>query len=229
MNDEFLQHIRQGKIAYKRGDTKKITRQGVLFNERERGTKSGEDGEETMLSADVIIIATGYKRPSIDFLPKDLFPKDKDRDYHPPSLYLQNFSTEDWSVLMTNASYQDGLGTVGNWHIGIYARILLVFLLDESTRPQPAAMKTWVDVVNWIKKGAWGENSAGLAFFTYAELIIYLFIFHFFNLRRLPWWVTLRHSSTSPSLTRFDRQAPVCPVRVGRSSRPTLQRDCRCV
>lgn len=95
-----------------------------------------------MLSADVIIIATGYKRPSIDFLPKDLFPKDKDHDYSPPSLYLQNFSVEDWSILMTNASYQDAIGTVGNWHIGIYARILMVFLLDESTRPVPFAMKS---------------------------------------------------------------------------------------
>lgn len=95
-----------------------------------------------MLSADVIIIATGYKRPSIDFLPNDLFPKDKDHDYSPPSLYLQNFSVEDWSILMTNASYQDAIGTVGNWHIGIYARILMVFLLDESTRPVPFAMKS---------------------------------------------------------------------------------------
>lgn len=53
-----------------------------------------------------LIIATGYKRPSIDFLPDDLFPSERDRDYHPPSLYLQNFAVEDWSVLMTNASYQ---------------------------------------------------------------------------------------------------------------------------
>lgn len=46
----------------------------------------------------------------------------------------------------------DGLGTVGNWHIGLLARILFVFLLDESTRPKPAAMKTWVDVINWVKR-----------------------------------------------------------------------------
>ncbi|KWU44702.1 FAD/NAD(P)-binding domain-containing protein [Rhodotorula sp. JG-1b] len=187
VNDEFLQHIRQGKISYKRGDTKKITRQGVQFIERKRGTKSGDDGEETMLSADVIIIATGYKRPSIDFLPKDLFPKDKDHDYSPPSLYLQNFSVEDWSILMTNASYQDAIGTVGNWHIGIYARILMVFLLDESTRPVPFSMKTWCDAVNWVKKGAWGEGSSGLAFFSYTELCIWVILFHIFNPRRLPW------------------------------------------
>ncbi|GAA5867705.1 hypothetical protein JCM3774_003384 [Rhodotorula dairenensis] len=187
VNDEFLQHIRQGKISYKRGDTKKITRQGVHFIERKRGTKSGDDGNETMLSADVIIIATGYKRPTIEFLPKDLFPKDKDHDYSPPSLYLQNFSVEDWSILMTNASYQDAIGTVGNWHIGIYARVLMVFLLDESTRPIPFAMKTWCDAINWVKKAAWGEGTSGLAFFSYSELVIWVLLFHILNPRRLPW------------------------------------------
>ncbi|BGP05362.1 Baeyer-Villiger monooxygenase [Rhodotorula toruloides] len=187
VNDEFLQHVRQGKVTYKRGDTKRVVRQGIQFVERERGTKSGDGGDETLISADVLIIATGYKRPSIDFLPKDLFPTDEDRSYAPPSLYLQNFSTEDWSILLTNASYQDGLGTVGNWHIGLLARILFVFLLDESTRPKPAAMKTWVDVINWIKREAWGESSSGLTFFTYSEMCLWILVFHFFNPRRLPW------------------------------------------
>jgi len=63
----------------------------------------------------------------------------------------------------------DGLGTVGNWHIGLLARIQLVFLLDETTRPLPAAMKTWVDVINWVKMQAWGEDSSGLTFFTCAH------------------------------------------------------------
>ncbi|GAA5948458.1 hypothetical protein JCM3775_007606 [Rhodotorula graminis] len=187
VNDEVLAHIREGKIQYRRGDTKKIVPSGIRFVERERDTKSGDDGEETLISADVLIIATGYKRPSLDFLPQDLFPTETDRDYHPPSLYLQNFAVEDWSVLLTNASYQDGLGTVGNWHIGLLARIQLVFLLDETTRPLPAAMKTWVDVINWVKMQAWGEDSSGLTFFTYSEMCIWILVFHLFNPRRLPW------------------------------------------
>ncbi|GAA5998116.1 flavin-containing monooxygenase [Rhodotorula paludigena] len=187
VNDEFLEHIRAGKISYRRGDTQSIVASGIRFNERERGSKSGDEGEETLISADVIIVATGYRRPSIDFLPSDLFPTEKDRDYHPPSLYLQNFATEDWSILMTNASYQDGLGTVGNWHIGLLARILMVFLLDPSTRPRPAAMKTWVDIINWVKMQAWGEDASGLTFFTYSEMIIWILVFHLFNPRRLPW------------------------------------------
>ncbi|GAA5963752.1 hypothetical protein JCM3765_006839 [Sporobolomyces pararoseus] len=187
VNDEYLEHIRDGLITYKRCDTQKIVASGIKIVERERGTKPGDEGKETLESADVIIIATGYKRPDLDFLPQDLFPSDQDRDYHRPSLYLQNFTVEDWSVLCTNASYMDGLGTVGNWHIGIYSRILQTFLLDPSTRPIPAAMKTWVDVINWVKKLAWGENDPGLAFFSYMELCIWIVTFHLFNPRRLPW------------------------------------------
>ncbi|GAA5831136.1 hypothetical protein JCM11251_005157 [Rhodosporidiobolus azoricus] len=184
VNDEFLEHIRIGKITYKRGDTKSIVPRGVKFVERARGTKSGDEGQEGIERAEVIIIATGYERPSVDFLPQDLFPTEKDRDYHRPSLYLQNFSVEDWSILMTNASYQ---GSVGNWHIGILARILMVFLLDEATRPKPVAMKTWVDAINWVKKQAWGVDASGLTFFTYAEMCIWLVLFHLFNPRRLLW------------------------------------------
>ena len=31
-----------------------------------------------------------------------------------PNLYLQNFSTEDWSVLMTNSAYVNAIGTVAH-------------------------------------------------------------------------------------------------------------------
>lgn len=239
VNDEFLEHIRQGRITYKRGDTKSIVSRGVKFVERPRGSKSGDAGDEGIERADVLIVATGYKRPEIKFLPDDLFPREGDRDYHPPSLFLQNFSTSDWSVLLTNASYQgssifrlsllglfcsltsprlqtplgvSGTGeqpafvlsslffgplfrsspsplpaqvqkeavltllsstfhsyfcsAVSRRHIGILTRVLLVFLLDKSTRPSPISMKTWVDAVTWIKKQSWGDDTSGLAFFT---------------------------------------------------------------
>ncbi|GAA5951829.1 hypothetical protein JCM21900_004158 [Sporobolomyces salmonicolor] len=193
VNDEFLEHIRQGLVTYKRCDAKAVTPRGIKIVERGRNSKPGDPGQETVQRADVIILSTGYDRPTVDYLPKDLFPSDEDRDYHRPSLYLQNFTVEDCSVLLTNASYQNGLGTVvfdvkfGFRHIGILTRILLVFLLDETTRPVPAAMKTWVDVINWVKMLAWGENVSGLVFFTYAEMCIWIVLFHLFNPRRLPW------------------------------------------
>lgn len=209
VNDEFLQHIREGKTQYIRGDTLAFTETGVQINERERGSKAGDKGRETVVDADVIVLATGYERPSIDMLPKDLFPEEGDRHYTRPNLYLQNFSTEDCSVLLTNASYMDAIGTVGNWHIGMYARILMLFLLDRRCRPVPSAMKLWVDLLTWVKVSpivslwpmamvnfadlhclqftAWGEQDDALSFFTYFELCVWTVSFHFFRLIRLPW------------------------------------------
>ncbi|ORY90638.1 hypothetical protein BCR35DRAFT_299182 [Leucosporidium creatinivorum] len=189
VNDEFLKHIRKGLISYKRGDTKSFTPQGVKFNERERDSKPGDKGETKVETADVIVLATGFTRPSIEMLPADLFPKESDgRDYSRPNLYLQNFCTEDCSILLTNASYMDAIGTVGNWHVGLYARILMLFLLEERARPVPKAMKLWVDLLQWIKQTAWGNTDvSGLAFFTYTELVIWILTFHLFKPRRLPW------------------------------------------
>ncbi|KAH7886593.1 hypothetical protein F5I97DRAFT_1808238 [Phlebopus sp. FC_14] len=151
-----------------------------------------ETGQESCLleshveefNADMIVLATGYKRPDIGFLPGELFPEDYDR----PNLYLQNFCTEDWSVLMTNSAYQNAIGTVGHFHIGIYTRILLTLLLDPSTRPTNRDMKLWVDVIRYIKRGASG---GALSFFTYMELLIWLFLFHIFRPDRLRWYVVL--------------------------------------
>ncbi|TFY73085.1 hypothetical protein EWM64_g10927 [Hericium alpestre] len=63
----------------------------------------------------------------------------------------------------------------GHFHIGIYTRILLLFLLDESARPTPKDMKLWVDAVRFIKRGARG---GALQFFTYMELTIWFVLFH---------------------------------------------------
>ena len=58
-----------------------------------------------------IVLATGFTRPSVDMLPDDLFPQEGERDYGRPNLYLQNFSTNDTSILLTNASYMDAVST----------------------------------------------------------------------------------------------------------------------
>jgi len=157
-----------------RCDTERFTAEGVLVKKH-----SGKK-EEVEIKADVVVLATGFERPSIDFLPEDLFP---DR-YERPNLYLQNFSTEDWSVLLTNAAYQNAIGTVGHFHIGIYTRILLTFLLDKGARPEGEDMKLWVDVLRWLKHGARG---GALGFFTYMELTIWLFTFHLLRPDRLRW------------------------------------------
>lgn len=164
MNDVFLQHIREGKIDYIRGDTIAYTAEGVHVNVRGkvgvsksdskrtlqsetfaasnidnasmnggsnqqhsshdsaqmiggsgidagqggRFTKKGAEGKEEDIPADIVVIATGFAQPPVDFLPKDLFPE----GYERPNLYLQNFSTEDWSIVLTNAAYKNGIGSV---------------------------------------------------------------------------------------------------------------------
>lgn len=107
---------------------------------------------------DSIVLATGYQQPSLDMLPPDLFPTEGDRTYARPNLYLQTFSTEDWSILLTNAAYKNAIGSVGNWHIGCYSRLLMVFLRDPSTRPSPRDMKLWVDVISWLKISSFGPG-----------------------------------------------------------------------
>ncbi|KAJ6502033.1 FAD/NAD(P)-binding domain-containing protein [Mycena sanguinolenta] len=180
VNDAFLRHVQKEKCKYVRGDPIRLTSSGVLTNVRERDTKSKSEGKKETIDAEVIVLATGFERPEISFLDDSLFPE----DYQRPDLYLQSFSTEDWSVLLTNSAYMSGIGTVGHFHIGIYTRILLTLLLDENARPSPKDMKLWVDVVRFIKRGAAGGP---LGFFTYAELTIWVVMFHFFRLDRLRW------------------------------------------
>ncbi|KAF9478765.1 FAD/NAD(P)-binding domain-containing protein [Pholiota conissans] len=210
VNDVFLDHVRSGRCRYIRGQPTRLTKDGVIVEARKSKSKSKskswndnsgkapkttntaveeiEAGEEKLIEADVVVLATGYKKPTIDFLPEELFPE----GYQRPDLYLQNFSTEDWSVLTTNSAYMNAIGTVnsllcalsGHFHIGIYTRILLTLLLDEGARPSSKDMKLWVDVLRFIKRGATG---GALGFFTYMELTIWLILFHILRPDRIRW------------------------------------------
>lgn len=98
VNDEFLHHIRQGKVVYIRGDTQSFTPTGLQVNVRgevwshgytatftadDVGQKSeggrwsqpGDEGDVRGIDADIVVLATGFKQPTVDFLPKDLFPE----------------------------------------------------------------------------------------------------------------------------------------------------------
>ncbi len=75
VNDEFLRHVREKRVSYVHGDTLDIQKDGVRVNVRQHDSKPNDPGEEKIFRADVVIFATGYKKPSIDFLPKDLFPE----------------------------------------------------------------------------------------------------------------------------------------------------------
>ena len=123
MNDEFLDHVRTGRCAYIRGDTLGFVQHGARVRIRPRGSRPGEtrpaEGSSTFaeeypvqeITGDVVVLATGFASPTINFLPPDLFPP----GYERPHLYLQNFATEDWSVLLTNSAHPATIGASSSY------------------------------------------------------------------------------------------------------------------
>ncbi|WAR62037.1 hypothetical protein PtB15_14B131 [Puccinia triticina] len=174
VNGEFLKLVRENRADYVRAKIDRISPQGVEVQ------RFGLDQSE-IVPADVIVEATGYKRPYLGFLPtQKLFRGDKTPgQYAPPNLFLQHFSANDWSCLMTNAGYYEGLGTVGHNHIGILARMMMMFMLDNKTAPSTSEMHAWVDRIVKLK--------GSLTFFTYSEQSLWLATFLISNPRRWSW------------------------------------------
>ncbi|KAL4891134.1 hypothetical protein BDV59DRAFT_203852 [Aspergillus ambiguus] len=168
-NSELFDQIRKGDARWLRGDIVSVQEDGILFNHRSKGVPKGGPGHESVVPGDVIIMATGFKRPSLSFLPDEVFQE----PYGPPSWYLQVFPPKYTSICANNSTYVNAIGTVGNMHIGIYTRFLLMFLTDPLTRPTEGRMKTWIDFTRFMKR--WSPTGA-FDFFTYAELI-YWFVF----------------------------------------------------
>ncbi|KGO69358.1 Pyridine nucleotide-disulfide oxidoreductase, class-II [Penicillium italicum] len=140
-----------------------------LIREGKAQVPKGGSGREKVLPGDIIIMATGFKRPSLSFLPNDAF----EQDYSPPDWYLQVFPPKHLSICANNSTYVNAIGTVGNAHIGIYTRFLLMFLTDPLTQPTEGRMKTWINFTRWMKQGA---PPGAFDFFTYTELL-YWFVF----------------------------------------------------
>lgn len=169
VNSQIFHEIRAGKADWLRGDIHSIEENGILFNHRAKGVPKGGIGHEKMVEGDIIIMATGYKRPSLSFLPDEVF----EPPYSPPRWYLQVFPPEQPSICANNCTYINAIGTVGNYHIGIYTRLLLMFLVDPLTTPKPYWMKKWIDMTSTLKSLA---PTKAFDFFTYSELI-YWFVF----------------------------------------------------
>ncbi|TVY50465.1 Dimethylaniline monooxygenase [N-oxide-forming] 5, partial [Lachnellula cervina] len=164
VNSDVMEKIRSGKAEWLRGDIKGFTEEGVKFNIRAKGVPAGGPGHEKVIKGDIVVMATGFDRPSLDFLPDDNFVD----PYSPPNWYLQTFPPAHPSVCCNNCTYVNAIGSVGNWHIGIYTRILLMFLSDPLTRPSPFWMERWIDMTRVLKKFA---PTGAFDFFTYLELV----------------------------------------------------------
>lgn len=108
-NSDLFDLIREGQARWLRGDILQVQEDGIVFNHRSQGVPKGGPGQETLVKGDVIIMATGFKRPSLSFLPEEVF----EEPYGPPSWYLQVFPPKYTSICANNNTYVDAIGTVG--------------------------------------------------------------------------------------------------------------------
>lgn len=73
VNSDVLDLVRSGKASWLRGDIHSFTDTGLNFTERAQGVPKGGPGRNMVVDADIVILATGYQRPSLNFLPDDCF------------------------------------------------------------------------------------------------------------------------------------------------------------
>lgn len=166
VNDDVLNLVRAGKASWLRGDIKTLTDHGVLFTKRAQGVPKGGPGRDIHVDADIVIMATGFERPSLAFLPDDCF----EEGYEPPNWYMQVFPPRHVEVCANNCTYVNAIGTVGNYHIGIYTRFLLMYLVDPLARPREPLMKFWIDMVRRVK-----AKAPGWVFPSFIPLLVLLF------------------------------------------------------
>lgn len=168
VNSSLLNLIRSGRAQWLRGDLVTVSRNSVSYTLRAQGVPKGGPGRHIDIPTDILVFATGFQRPPLSFLPDACF---EDERYTPPNWYLQTFPpapAPPGTISAINSTYVNAIGTVGHFHIGVYTRLLLMFLTDPLTRPPASAMRFWVRLTQWLKKAA--PTTGALEFFTYAEL-----------------------------------------------------------
>lgn len=180
VNSDVMHKIRAGTAEWVRCDIESVEENGVKVNRRNKGVPAGGPGKEDVIDADMIVLATGFQRPSLSFLPEDSF----EEPYGAPNWYLQTIPPVHPSVAAINCTYLSGIGSVGNWHIGIYTRILLMFLVDPLTRPSTFWMERWIDMTKLLKSFS---PVGAFDFFTYLELVWWFTFSVAFNPFRWKW------------------------------------------
>jgi cation diffusion facilitator CzcD-associated flavoprotein CzcO len=100
VNSDVMDKIREGKAEWLRGDIKGFTEEGVKFNLRSKGVPAGGPGREKIIKGDIVVMATGFDRPTLNFLPEDSFVD----PYSPPNWYLQTFPPQHVSVCANNCT-----------------------------------------------------------------------------------------------------------------------------
>lgn len=180
VNSRIFDLVRSGKAKWLRGDIQGFTETGVRFNSRAQNVPKGGPGHEKVIECDICIMATGFQRPSLSFLPEQVF----DEPYNPPNWYLQVFPPTDPTICANNCTYVNAIGSVGNWHVGIYTRFLLMFMVDPLARPHEWWMKRWIDMTRLLKRTS---PVGALDFFTYGELLYWFAFVLLVNPFRIKW------------------------------------------
>ncbi|KAK0721952.1 hypothetical protein B0T26DRAFT_749419 [Lasiosphaeria miniovina] len=124
VNSDVMDKLRSGSAAWIKCDIERFTAKGVLARRRSK------DEREEEIAADMVA------------------------PYAPPNWYLQTFPPRHPSVSLINCTYRSAIGTVGNWHVGIYTRLLLMFLVNPLTRPSPFWMCRWIDMTRLLKRSS---------------------------------------------------------------------------
>lgn len=160
-NSQILEEVRTGRVRWLKGSLVESSNTGVLAK-----FEPGQKHSLMNVDADIIVKATGFERPTLYFLPANTCKE----PYLPPSWFLGAFPPSSPDICAINCTYLNGIGTVGHWHIGVYARLMMVFLMHPETLPTRGWMESWIRTVGWIK-GLQIQDA--LSFFTYGELILW--------------------------------------------------------
>ena len=100
VNSDIFHQIRNHHAEWLRGDILGFSENGIRFSKRSKGVPKGGPGRETFVEGDMVIMATGFQRPSLCFLPEDVFHE----PYEPPNRYLQVFPPEHMSICANNCT-----------------------------------------------------------------------------------------------------------------------------
>ncbi|KAI4118072.1 MAG: hypothetical protein LQ345_001798 [Seirophora villosa] len=80
VNSDIFRQIRNHNADWLRGDIIGFSETGIRFRQRAKGVPKGGPGRDIEVKGDMVIMATGYQRPSLSFLPPEVF----EEPYHPP-------------------------------------------------------------------------------------------------------------------------------------------------
>lgn len=202
VNSALFSLIRSGKLQWLRGKIENFEENGLRFHCYSKGVNKGVSDKGSVVEGDMIIMATGYQRPNFGFLP----PECSKTPYAPPNWYLQTFPPKHFGVCAINSTYVEGIASIGNYHIGIYTRILIMFLLDPHTQPRERQAKAWIDGVRWLKSS---QSPVGaFDFVTFGELHVWFFFCMAINPFRWKWLLFVFFSN---DMHLFNPFIPVMP------------------